>query len=735
MMSSHAGAQPFYKRIDTLQVSNGAHHLKFPFAGGLNNAQFSVINLNQDTFPDLFVFDRSGNKILCFINQGIHDSVAYQYYPEAEKWFPQNLSGWTLIRDMNCDGEGDILTSNGPYLNLYMAHRNVDGTLSYQLKNFYQSGVGYVPFVTYYINGGTSGNIFSTETDICAIEDLDGDGDLDILTFDQTSMIWEYKNMQAEDGMLCTDSIRFQNTSWCWGHLQDNIGRSVSLGINCVIPRLGAPKHIGNTITAYDIDGDGVKDIIKGNISWSNLSALYNHPQSGLDSIYAQDTLFPSNSHPFNTDQFAAPFVVDVNNDKHPDLIAAPNAQYFSENRTCVSLYKNTGIASMQPFQWVSDSFMVDEMIDVGEGNFPALFDYNNDSLPDLIMGSNGAYDSISKTFIARLYLYQNTGTKNDAQFHLVSKDWLQLSSLHKRMLAPCFGDVDGDGLPDMLLGNDSGKIMLYKNMGWSASPQFVLQSSNYQNINLINSSMPQLIDLNGDNLLDLVCGKQDGRLAYFQNTGTATNAIFSKQTDSLGRVNVIENGDLWGYSAPCFVHFSPTAPLSLLVGNKYGKVYQYENISNNLTGTFMLQSNNFSGINGGERAAPTAAQLLGNDSVEILCGAYRGGVQLYTNGGTGIPNGVQQLTMNKEQLTIYPNPANESIVVSLKSLVNTIEVFDVLGQLMVRQAYHDITATAPSPLERAGVRLDISNLASGIYFLKATDDKGMVSNAKFVKE
>ena len=68
-------------------------------------------------------------------------------------------------------------------------------------------------------------------------------------------------------------------------------------------------------------------------------------------------------------------------------------------------------------------------------------------------------------------------------------------------------------------------------------------------------------------------------------------------------------------------------------------------------------------------------------------------------------------------------------------SLVNTIEVFDVLGQLMVRQAYHDNTATAPSPLERAGVRLDISNLASGIYFLKATDDKGMVSNAKFVKE
>ncbi|MEN9522356.1 MAG: hypothetical protein RL065_733, partial [Bacteroidota bacterium] len=52
-----------------------------------------------------------------------------------------------------------------------------------------------------------------------------------------------------------------------------------------------------------------------------------------------------------------------------------------------------------------------------------------------------------------------------------------------------------------------------------------------------------------------------------------------------------------------------------------------------------------------------------------------------------------------------------------------------------------NVLAVSPSPLERAGVRsiggfeLNISNLPKGIYFLKATDEKGNVKNAKFVKE
>jgi hypothetical protein len=105
---------------------------------------------------------------------------------------------------------------------------------------------------------------------------------------------------------------------------------------------------------------------------------------------------------------------------------------------------------------------------------------------------------------------------------------------------------------------------------------------------------------------------------------------------------------------------------------------------------------------------------------------------------------GVQEVANTKEELTIYPNPCSEELLVrSDKLLVNTIEIMDVLGRIMmVRQAHHDGDVLAvDSPLlpnlreGLGGFELNISNLPSGIYFIKATDEKGNVMNAKFVKE
>jgi hypothetical protein len=63
---------------------------------------------------------------------------------------------------------------------------------------------------------------------------------------------------------------------------------------------------------------------------------------------------------------------------------------------------------------------------------------------------------------------------------------------------------------------------------------------------------------------------------------------------------------------------------------------------------------------------------------------------------------------------------------------VNTIEVTDVLGRiLLVRQAHHDVGSHA----EERSISIDVTNYPSGLYFLKATDEKGNSYNAKFVKQ
>jgi len=720
-----ANAQTFYQFMDTISVFNGNHKLKFPFCGGLNNPQFSSINYDNDAHTDFFIFDRTGNKILIFKNDGIHDSISFSYLPKAEFYLPNSLTNWVLMRDMNGDGESDIVCQGAGDLRIYLAKRMPDNSLQYFLT---------APFVNGIVPGGTFGNIYSSASDIPAIDDINHDGDMDILIFDvQGNAINYWENQQIELYGHPNDSMIFYLNKWCWGKMLDVGNRAMLLNYTCSPARQGGAKHAGNTLATIDIDEDGDKDCLKGNISFGNLTMLYNNGDSTLANMTQQDSLFPITNNSYASDVFAAPFFTDMNNDGKQDLIAAPNS-YGITNRKNVWYYENNKVPSQQPFHFKSDSFLVSEMIDVGANSFPAFFDYDHDGLNDLIISSGGTLDTAVHNSYAQLFLYKNMGTTNTARFQLISNNWLNFSSLHQASLAPAFGDIDGDGLQDIVGGLISGKLLFLKNTGTISNPQFVLQSSAYQNIDVGDYAAPQLFDVNNDGLLDLVIGNMLGNISYYKNIGTKNSPSFTLITSSFGGVDVKENGDVTGFAAPCFFRFTNTSPLSLLVGNAKGHVFQYDNISSNLLGNFTLTTNYFSQINCGEYATPAVNQLVGNDSVEIVCGTSRGGLQMYSNGGVPFVSRNEILSV-KNVLTIYPNPAKEWIVVSCKSLVNTIEVIDVLGRtMMVRQAHHD---DADSPLKRGlgGFEINVSNLPSGIYFVKITDEKGNVVNGKFVKE
>ena len=77
-------------------------------------------------------------------------------------------------------------------------------------------------------------------------------------------------------------------------------------------------------------------------------------------------------------------------------------------------------------------------------------------------------------------------------------------------------------------------------------------------------------------------------------------------------------------------------------------------------------------------------------------------------------------------QLSVYPNPTKELLVVSCKSIVNTIAITNVVGQ------HQNVKV---EKLNTNDFRLTTEYLPSGIYFIKATDINGNVWNGKFVKE
>ena len=76
--------------------------------------------------------------------------------------------------------------------------------------------------------------------------------------------------------------------------------------------------------------------------------------------------------------------------------------------------------------------------------------------------------------------------------------------------------------------------------------------------------------------------------------------------------------------------------------------------------------------------------------------------------------------------LSVYPNPVHERLNVRFVELPNNtnLEVYDIHGKLLER--------TMISELE---TQLDVSEYASGLYFIKLTDELGSTQVKKFIKQ
>lgn len=98
-------------------------------------------------------------------------------------------------------------------------------------------------------------------------------------------------------------------------------------------------------------------------------------------------------------------------------------------------------------------------------------------------------------------------------------------------------------------------------------------------------------------------------------------------------------------------------------------------------------------------------------------------GCDLPTTNPLGIKNTMQN---GVSEYAIYPSPNNGifTIETSLVSNNNSIEVFNIFGQLVYRQ-----TAIAASTL------VDISNQASGVYFVKITSEGQHIATQKIMKQ
>jgi len=738
-----------YEEDTSIVVTAYSDIKKLAWCGGLNNPQFSLADVNHDGLEDVVIYQSDQNSVKTFINEGSPGKPEYRYVPKYAANFPQCYN-YLVMRDYNHDNIQDLFQWGGSGISVFRGYYNTDNELCF------------TPYKELYYNNnsklhGTDANAEVNPGDIPAIIDVDNDGDLDFLSYygDGYYMNW-YQNVQKENG-LPDDTIRIRLADQCWGKMVQSAVRTHHLGIYCDNSYLlkttdgsdGSSRTAkvtdgGNTPCLIDMDNDGDYDVLDGHRAFIYMVYLENGKNGGpRDTMIYQDTTWAASGDTIKMATWPAAFHCDIDQDGKRDLIVTPNASYGSENYKCISFYRNTGTEALPVFELKSDSFMIDEMIDVGGSSYPFFYDYNKDGKPDLFIGSKGYYESSTGVYIGKVSYYQNTSSGGKGSFNLITDDFLGLSARRYQGISIGIGDIDNDGKDDFLMGHIDGTVDVIKNTAfagiappvWTSAPTALLDGAG--NAIVTNgSSVPVVYDMNKDGINDLVIGDQFGYLFYYEADGSSVagtaNLIFTN--DMLGAAKSDPDRISSGYSVPFIGKMDNSGRDYLLMGSRSGKLYRYTGFeTGSVTMAFTLLDTAYSYIYADHAAytsyasAPAIADIDADGKYDMVLGNIYGGLLLYKQTKTvGI---TEEPAVAASHLLLFPNPAKDKLYIALENTVLTqdvaVDIYNNMGQLILHQDHFK---------DPKNIKIDISGLAPSVYLCTLHSAEGSHS-AAFVKQ
>ncbi len=363
--------------------------------------------------------------------------------------------------------------------------------------------------------------------------------------------------------------------------------------------------------------------------------------------------------HPFINlvvpNEQAAPTFVDYDGDGDKDLFLFSDAATAADARDeAVQYFENTGSGFIEGSvaQFPSDlgyTELLDTTVAFEEftGNF---VDFDGDGDLDVFIGTD-----------LDLRYLRNT----DGVYEAVIGDGDPFDTLNfDYNVVPAFGDIDGDGDVDAILGSSTGLQYFLNDEG-------VLTDMGKLSIDGNDSyASPLLYDIDDDGDLDLLTGNKYGDMYYFENNdGTLTQkdhfltSIVLDGYDRLAFADVdfdgdedfvfgTSNGNLGVYSrdggdyeempyntldiilpfsglAPEFVDFDGDGDEDLFFGVSAGSLVYYENRE----GDFMLNGERFPELfDSISSSIPAFADLDTDGDMDLLVGSYGDPLILYTN-------------------------------------------------------------------------------------------------------
>ncbi len=215
----------------------------------------------------------------------------------------------------------------------------------------------------------------------------------------------------------------------------------------------------------------------------------------------------------------------------------------------------------------------------------------------------------------ARLYYFRNTGSAQQPSFALT--DTLDADVVFH--YAPALADLDADGDTDMLLGTWNEGVHLYRNQGTKQQPRFVRDSAATIRFERGSNYTPALVDIDGDGDLDVFVGEASGEVNFVRNTGTVSAPAFKVESEAFQQV------DAGRRSHPAFADLDGDGDYDLLMGSESGGAVYHRNDGSAREPRFVQAP--FQPLPLLPGAAPIFVDLDGDRSPELITGSLSGGL------------------------------------------------------------------------------------------------------------